>query len=267
MSRIEAVFAKTRAEGRSALIPFIMAYDGGREFTKELLDYLAENGADLIEIGVPFSDPMADGVIIQEAGARGLAAGASLAGILEIVGEFRKNNEKIPVILMGYYNPVYRYGSGKFCKDAAKAGVDGVIIVDLPPEEEAEITPDLKNNNIDFIRLIAPTSEGERLAKLTANASGFIYYIAVAGITGGKSANAAHLAERLALIRSYSALPIAVGFGIKSAKQAAELKGIADAVVVGSALVDIIHQAGNNAQHKIAAACDFIKELAAAIRT
>lgn len=260
MSRIDASFASTKKEKRPALIPFIMGYDGD---TLALLDTLAENGSDLIEIGIPFSDPMADGVVIQAAGLRALAAGASLKKILGLVAEFRTRNKNTPIILMGYYNPIYIYGPEKFCKDAAAAGVDGVIIVDLPPEEEGEITGHLAKNKIDFIRLIAPTSTGERLKKLTRTASGFIYYIAVAGITGGKSASTEELQQRLTEIRSHTTLPIAVGFGIKTPEQAAALKNTADAVVVGSVLVELIHQA----KDKNAAAGEFIRQLAASIRT
>jgi tryptophan synthase alpha chain len=247
VTRIESAFKTTKAEGRPALIPFIMGYDGGRETTEKVLDALAANGADLIEIGIPFSDPMADGVVIQAAGLRALQAGASLKNILAIVESFRKQNDKTPIILMGYYNPIYRFGAEAFCKEASSAGVDGIIVVDLPPEEEAEFTDHL-SGKMDFIRLIAPTSTGERLKKLTATASGFIYYIAVAGITGGKSATKEELTARLDKIRTHTKLPIAVGFGIKTPEQAAALKGTADAVVVGSALVDAIANASNPLQ-------------------
>lgn len=260
MTRLETIFAQTKTENRPALIPFIMGYDGD---TAGLLDTLAAGGADIIEIGIPFSDPMADGVVIQAAGLRALQAGASLAKILGLVKAFRTRNHTTPIILMGYYNPIYIYGRERFCKDAFEAGVDGVIIVDLPPEEEAEITGELAKNKIDFIRLIAPTSTGERLEKLCATASGFIYYIAVAGITGGKSASREELQVRLSDIRAHTKLPVAVGFGIKTPEQAAALKDVADAVVVGSALVDLIHQA----QDKTKAAGDFIRSLSAAIRT
>ncbi|MDX2073190.1 MAG: tryptophan synthase subunit alpha [Alphaproteobacteria bacterium] len=257
MKRINNVFTKTKAEKRPALIPFIMGGDGD---TKGMLAALAENGADIIEIGIPFSDPMADGPVIQAAGLRALKSGASLAKILAMVVEFRKTNTTTPIILMGYYNPIYRYGPEAFCADAAKAGVDGVIVVDLPPEEEAELTPHLAKHGIDFIRLIAPTSVGDRLKKLCASASGFIYYIAVAGITGGKSASKEELQTRLSEIRTHTKLPIAVGFGIKTPEQASALKDIADAVVVGSALVE-------KAQDGVAAATQFIREISVAMRT
>ena len=252
MTRIQATFTKTKAEKRTALIPFIMGFDGD---TEALLDALAQNGADLIEIGIPFSDPMADGPVIQAAGLRALQAGASLVKILALVKSFRARNNTTPIILMGYYNPIYRFGAQAFCQQAKEAGVDGVIVVDLPPEEEKELTPYLRQAGVDFIRLIAPTSEGERLSMLSQSASGFVYYIAVAGITGAKSAGADELARRVAELKTHTQLPIAVGFGIKTPAQAKALAGIADAVVVGSALVEVIHQA----EDKVKAAGDFIR--------
>jgi tryptophan synthase alpha chain len=241
MNRISAVFATKKP----ALIPFIMGFDGGRKTTLSVLDALVENGADIIEIGVPFSDPMADGPVIQAAGIRALQAGATLAGVLDIVKTFRIRNDKTPIILMGYYNPIYRFGAEAFAKAAKDAGVDGLIVVDLPPEEEQELTPYLKQNTLDLIRLVAPTSTGERLKKLCDSASGFIYYIAVAGITGAKSATADELTKRIKEVRVHTKLPIAIGFGIKTPEQAAALKDIAEALVVGSALVDLISKSDN----------------------
>lgn len=255
MNRIQTTFAATKSQNRPALIPFIMGYDGGQETTLAVLDALVENGADLIEIGIPFSDPMADGPVIQAAGLRALQAGATLAGILDIVKTFRTRNDKTPIILMGYYNPIFRFGAEKFSQAAKDAGVDGLIIVDLPPEEEEELTPYLKQNALDLIRLVAPTSIGDRLKKLCDSASGFIYYIAVAGITGAKSATADELTKRIAEVRAHTKLPVAIGFGIKTPEQAAALGGIADAVVVGSALVDLISKSDNPAK----AAGQFIK--------
>lgn len=260
MSRLSDAFAKAKSEKRPALIPFIMGYDGD---TNVALDALVENGADIIEIGVPFSDPMADGPVIQAAGLRALKAGASLKKILALVKQFRARNASTPIILMGYYNPVYRYGVDAFCKDAQDAGIDGVIIVDLPPEEELELTPALKQHAIDFIRLIAPTSEGARLKRLCESASGFIYTIAVAGITGGKSASKEELTARLNDIRTHTTLPVAIGFGIKTPAQAAELKDIADAVVVGSALVEVMAKSEKSSDE----AGKFIQAIASAIRT
>lgn len=256
-NRIETIFAKLKGK-RAALIPFIMGYDPDAKTTAELLEALPDAGADLIEIGIPFSDPMADGPTIQAAGLRALSAGATVAKILELVKNFRKKNNETPIILMGYFNPIYRYGNEKFCRDAAAAGVDGLILVDLPPEEEGELTPHL--GTIKLIRLIAPTSTGERLKLLTKSASGFVYYISVAGITGAKSASADSLKAQVAAIRKATTLPVAVGFGIKTPTQVKEVSQIADAVVVGSALVDVLQKSGKEA------AITFVKELAVALK-
>ena len=238
-----------------------MGYDPDLATSSALLAALPAAGADMIEIGMPFSDPMADGAVIQAAGIRALAAGATLKGIIELVRDFRKKDAKTPIILMGYFNPVYRYGEEKFCKDAVEAGVDGVILVDLPPEEEAEIRPFLTATGLNLIRLIAPTSDDNRLPMLAKSASGFVYYISVAGITGAKSADPVELSEKLAHIREVTSLPIAVGFGIKTRAQVEEVAKISDAVVVGSALVDIIAHAGGGAD-TVKAATDFVRELA-----
>lgn len=237
-----------------------MGYDPDARTTSAILEALPAAGADLIEIGIPFSDPMADGPVIQAAGLRALKAGATVAGILALVKEFRRKNNDTPVILMGYFNPIYRYGGERFCKDAASAGVDGLILVDLPPEEEDEIRPALDASGIRLIRLIAPTSGSGRLDRLCASASGFVYYISVAGITGAKSANAATLQTKLAQLRQHTRLPVAVGFGIKTSAQVREVAAISDAVVVGSALVDAISRAKGEAAVK--AASDFVSDLA-----
>lgn len=262
--RIEAVFEKTRAANRAALIPFIMGYDPDRETMQAVLDALPGAGADIIEIGIPFSDPMADGPVIQAAGLRALAAGAKLAGILQLVREFRRTHAEVPVILMGYFNPIYHYGNERFCEDAAEAGVDGLILVDLPPEEEQEMTPHMEKAGLKLIRLAAPTSGEERLKLLADSASGFIYYISVLGITGAKSADADALRQQIQALRRHTELPVAVGFGIKTPEQAKAMSGFADAVVVGSALVDSIAQsAGKDA--KVETARSFVKALAAGL--
>ncbi len=257
MNRIEQKFVELKAQKRTALIPFIMGYDPDLETSRKILAALPAAGADIIEIGMPFSEPMADGVVIQAAGIRALKAGANVAGIIELVRDFRKNNNETPIILMGYFNPIYRYGAEKFCNAAVNAGVDGVIIVDLPPEEENEIRPYLKASGLDLIRLIAPTSGDKRLTLLTASASGFVYYISVAGITGSKTAETGTLKEQVENIRKHTSLPIAVGFGIKTRQQVQEVSNFADAVVVGSALVDTIDKADS----KVAAATDFIRSI------
>ena len=259
--RIEAVFAKTRAANRAALIPFIMGFDPDRETTLAVLDVLATSGADLIEIGIPFSDPMADGPVIQAAGLRALAAGAKVAGILEVVREFRKKHAEVPIILMGYFNPIYHYGNERFCNDAATAGVDGLIVVDLPPEEELEMTPFMETVGLKLIRLVTPTSVKDRLKLLADSASGFIYYVSVTGITGAQSANAEELEQQVAGVRKHTSLPVAVGFGIKTAAQVKAMAAFADAVVVGSVLVDALAKISGK-EAKVTAAKRFIAELA-----
>jgi tryptophan synthase alpha chain len=236
--RIAEKFAALKKAKRKGLITFIMGGDPNLAHCQRLLDTLPKAGADLIEIGMPFSDPMADGPAIQAAGLRALKSGTKVKGILSLVKNFRKKDAATPLILMGYYNPIYRYGVEKFCKDAATAGADGVILVDLPPEEEEEFTMHATPHGLHLIRLIAPTTDDARLIKLTQHAGGFLYCISVAGITGAKSADAKVLAGRLKVIRVRSALPLAVGFGIKTPAQAKESASFSDAVVVGSALVE-----------------------------
>jgi len=261
-NRIEKTFAKCRNERRAALIPFIMGYDPDAKTSAALLDALAASGADVIEVGMPFSDPMADGPLIQAAGKRALAAGATVVGILEQVAGFRKNHPDTPIILMGYFNPIYRYGSERFCKDAVAAGVDGIIMVDLPPEEEHELRPHLNTSGLKLIRLIAPTSGDKRLPLLAKSASGFIYYISITGITGAESANVETLKNKVAQLRQFTDLPIAVGFGIKTPEQAKQVAQFADAVVVGSALVEVIAKSGKDA---VAKAGEFVQLLKKAL--
>lgn len=263
--RITEAFATARAQNRAALIPFIMGYHPDPATTSALLDALPAAGADMIEIGIPFSDPMADGPIIEAAGKHALSQGATLAGILGLAHGFRKKNPKVPVILMGYYNPIYHYGAEKFCHDAQEAGVDGIIIVDLPPEEDAEIRPYLHKNGLNLIRLIAPTSGGDRLPVLTGSASGFVYYISVTGITGGKSADNKALKAQLSQVREFTTLPVAVGFGIKTAAQVRDVAAFADGVVVGSALVDVIAKAGGR-DDTVKAATQFVGKLAEGLK-
>lgn len=256
-TRIENTFSKLKQTGKTALIPFIMGYDPDGETSAKILTVLPAAGADIIEIGIPFSDPMADGAVIQAAGIRALAAGATLAKIIELVHGFRKNNNETPIILMGYFNPIYRYGAEKFCKDAVVAGVDGIIIVDLPPEEESEIRHYLTATGLKLIRLIAPTSGDDRIKMLADSASGFVYYISITGITGAKTADSGELKNKIDHLREFTKLPIAVGFGIKTPQQVQDVSGFSDAVVVGSALVDIIAKAEN----KVSATTQFIKSL------
>ncbi|MGH7191077.1 MAG: tryptophan synthase subunit alpha [Acetobacteraceae bacterium] len=237
MSRIAARFAALRRAGQGALIPFLEAFDPDRETSAALLAGLPAAGADLIEIGVPFTDPMADGPIIQAAGKRALRAGASLSGTLGLVGTFRVKEAETPIILMGYLNPILAYGVEAFARDAARAGVDGLIIVDLPAEESDLLVPHANRNGLDIIRLVAPTTDDQRLPKVLEGSSGFVYYVSITGITGTRSATGAELAANIPRIRALTALPIAVGFGVKTPEQAAEVVSIADAAVVASALI------------------------------
>ena len=237
MNRIERRFAALRAERRAGFVTYLTAGDPDPETSALLFSELAMAGADLIEIGMPFSDPMADGPVIQEAGQRALKQGMTLRRILAFVRELRRADDATPIVLMGYYNPIYRYGAEAFAHDAVAAGVDGVIVVDLPPEEDAELTDPARAAGLDFVRLATPTSDDQRLPKIVEHASGFIYYVAIAGITGTRSADSASVAAAVARLRRFTGLPIAVGFGIRTPAQAAEVARAADAAVVGSSLV------------------------------
>jgi tryptophan synthase alpha chain len=263
--RLRATFESLHARGETALIPFIMAGDPSSEATAAILDALPAAGADIIELGIPFSDPMADGPSIQAAGLRALEAGMSLRGVLALAQGFRKHHPGVPLVLMGYYNPIYQMGLDVFAENAALSGVDGVIIVDLPPEEQHELHARLKAKHISFIRLIAPTTGEARLERLLEDADGFVYTIAVKGITGAGSSTADALGERIATIRRHTRLPVVAGFGIKTPEQAAALKGVADGVVIGSALVDAVHANGGAAPAADIAA-SFIREIADALK-
>ena len=240
MSRIAGVFARLRADKRAALIPFVEAFDPDRETSLALLRGMAARGADIIEIGVPFTDPMADGPTIQAAGRRALLAGASLAGVLALVREFRAGNIHTPLVLMGYLNPILSYGVARFCVDAAQAGVDGLIVVDLPTEEADLLLPDAASNGLDVIRLVAPTTSDERLPLVLAGSSGFVYYVSIAGITGTRTASAADLARDIPRLRRFTDLPIAVGFGVRTAEQAGIVAAHADAAIVASVLIETL---------------------------
>ena len=253
--RIEEKFINCANKNKKALINFVMGGDPDLKKSANIIAELAKSGTDIIEIGMPFSDPMADGATIEAAGLRALASGTKLKNIIEIVSNFRKNDNQTPIILMGYYNPIYSYGVENFCKDAEKAGVDGVILVDLPPEEELEFVEVALKYDIKLIRLITPTTDDARFAKLIKNASGFLYYISVAGVTGAKSADISELEKRVNHLKSKTNLPIAVGFGIKTPEQAAQIAKFSDAVVIGSALVDIINKKSENE------AIAFVKQL------
>lgn len=242
MSRIEKRFAALKAEGRAGLVAYLMAGDPDPDTSARLFEGVAAAGADLIEIGMPFSDPMADGPSIQAAGLRALKSGMTLRKTLALVRHLRARDADTPYVLMGYYNPIYRYGAEAFAKDAAAAGVDGLIIVDLPPEEEAELADPAEAAGLDLVRLATPTSDEKRLPVIVERASGFVYYVAIAGITGTRSAEAASVRDAVARIRRFTALPVAVGFGIRTPEQAAEIARAADAAAVGTALVDRLAQ-------------------------
>ncbi len=235
--RIAACFAKLQTEGRGALIPFLEAYDPDLETSRAILHGMPAAGADLIEIGVPFTDPSADGPVIQQAGQRALKAGGSLEGTLGMVRGFRDGDDSTPVVLMGYLNPILSYGAGQFCQDAARAGVDGLIVVDMPPEEADELLPYIDGTGLDLVRLVSPTTRDARLPLVLGQASGFVYYVAIAGITGTGSATAEDLAAAIPRVRAHTELPIAIGFGVRTPEQAAQAVQVADAAVVASALI------------------------------
>ena len=270
--RIETIFANAKAAGRGTLGVFVTAGDPNAATTPALLDALVGAGVDFIELGMPFSDPMADGPAIQAASLRALKGGMTLAGTLQIAADFRKRNPDTPLILMGYYNPIYIYGNDRFIADAVTAGVDGLIIVDLPPEEDTELCLPAKKAGLKFIRLVTPTSDETRLPTILAEASGFVYYVSVLGITGTKSAAGDSISAAYQRIRSQTDLPIVAGFGIRTSAQAAEAAAHTDGAVVGSAVVDIIatnladtpqNGINNDIVQKVAT---FVGELAIAIR-
>lgn len=240
--RITQRFAALRQSNHSGLITFITAGDPNFETSLDILNQLPAAGADLIEIGMPFSDPMADGPAIQASSLRALKAGMTLARTLELVKKFRTTDNSTPIILMGYYNPIYIYGREKFLSDAVSAGVDGLIIVDLPPEEDDELCELALPAGLNWIRLTTPTTDNRRLPKVLTNASGFLYYVSITGITGTRSADANAVRLAVERLRRHSKLPIAVGFGIRTPQQAEEIGSVCDAAVVGSALVNTIAQ-------------------------
>ncbi len=240
MNRIDARLSQIRQQGRPALVTFTMAGDPDRETAQAILDGLPKAGADIIELGMPFSDPMADGPAIQAAAQRALAGGMTLTQTLAMVASFRAHDTLTPVVLMGYYNPVYIYGTQRFIKDAHASGVDGLIIVDLPPEEEAELGDHARAANLNMIRLVTPTTDDNRLGKILPGAGGFLYYVSITGITGAASASAQALGPRIAHLKTKTDLPIGIGFGIRTPEDAAAMGAIADAVVVGSSIVENI---------------------------
>lgn len=270
-NRIEVRFAALKEEGRPGLVTFIMAGDPDPGTTLSILKGMPEAGADLIEIGMPFSDPMADGPSIQLAGQRALKGGQTLRKTLEIVSEFRKGDTQTPIILMGYYNPIYIYGNEQFLADAKAAGADGLIIVDLPPEADDELCLPAKDHGINFIRLATPTTDAGRLPRVLANSSGFLYYVSITGITGAAAPDPDKVAASVKAIKKHTDLPVAVGFGVKTGEQAAAIGRGADAVVVGSALVsaiaDTLDQDGKATARTASAVHDMVSELAKGVRS
>ena len=260
MSRIQKAFERLNGEGRKALIPFITAGDPDAALTLPLMHTLVESGADVIELGVPFSDPMADGPTIQRASERALARGMTMRKVLQLVVDFRQQDQKTPVVLMGYANPIEAMGLEKFAAAAAQAGVDGVLVVDYPPEEAVTFGATMKAHGMDPIFLLAPTSNAARIEQVAAVASGYVYYVSLAGVTGSGALNVDAVAERLPLIREKTGLPVGVGFGIRDAATAARIARIADAVVVGSRIIEEIEKStADNA-------CANVKALVADIR-
>jgi tryptophan synthase alpha chain len=269
-TRIDKRFAELKANGRSALVTFLTAGDPDPETSLAILRALPRSGADVIEIGMPFTDPMADGPAIQQSSQRALKRGQTLRGTLDMVRALRKADDRVPVVLMGYYNPIYIYGVHRFLRDAKDAAVDGLIVVDLPPEEDAELCLPALASGLNFIRLATPTTDDKRLPAVLANTSGFVYYVSITGITGTAIPDPRHAAEAVARIKRHCALPVAVGFGVRTAEQAAAIARGADGVVVGSALVSALKNtldANNNATPAtLTAVSDLVAKLARGVR-
>lgn len=271
LGRISQTFGRLKQQGKTAFVTFISAGDPDAATCQTILDGLPDAGADIIELGMPFTDPSADGPSIDKAAQRALKSGANMHQTLDMVRTFRRKNTTTPIVLMGYFNPLYAYGIDAFCHDAADAGVDGLIIVDLPPEEDAELRIPARKAGLDIIRLITPTSDADRIKTITADASGFIYYVAVAGITGEKSSTATLAGQAVERIRQHTDLPVAIGFGIKTPDQARDMARVCDAAVVGSAIVDRMAasldkdgKAGvETSQHTL----EFVKQLAAGVKS
>jgi tryptophan synthase alpha chain len=268
-TRIDNRFAALKAEGRAALVTFTMAGDPDYEASLAIAKALPKAGADVIELGMPFTDPMADGPAIQAAGQRALKAGQNMKKTLALVREFRSGDDTTPIVLMGYYNPVYIYGVDKFLADAKSAGVDGLIIVDLPPEEDDELCLPALKAGLNFIRLATPTTNDQRLPAVLANTSGFVYYVSITGITGAATPDATKVAAAVARIKRHTKLPVAVGFGVRNAESARAIAEGADGVVVGSALVDALRASlkdGKATTQTVNAVTVLVSELARGVR-
>ena len=269
LKRIKSKFEELKNSNKKGLITFVTAGDPNYDTSLEILKKLPDAGADIIEIGMPFTDPMADGPGIQASYLRALEAGQTLKKTIQLVKDFREFNSNVPIVLMGYYNPIYKYGIETFIKNIKEIGVDGIIVVDLPPEADRELCIPANEKGIDFIRLATPTSNEDRLPKIVNNASGFLYYVSVAGITGSKAPEISSIESKIKTIRNFTDIPIAVGFGIKTPEQVVNIAKTADAVVVGSAIIDKINEAykkdKNNIKLIADSAADLVKNLSNAL--
>ena len=269
-TRIDTRFAELKKQGRSAFVTFVMAGDPDPATSLEIIKALPKAGADIIEIGMPFTDPMADGPSIQAAGLRALKAGMSLKKTLELVRGFREGDNTTPLVLMGYYNPIYVYGVDQFLVDAKTAGVDGLIIVDLPPEEDTELCLPAMRAGLNFIRLATPTTDDKRLPAVLANTSGFVYYVSITGITGSASADSGAVGAAVSRIKRHTKLPVCVGFGIRTPENARAIAATADGAVVGTALVDAVRGSldaeGRATPRTVGAVADLVASLAQGVR-
>ncbi len=251
MNRLADTFARLKKEGRAAFVPFITAGDPDMETSFAILQQLPSAGADVIELGMPFTDPMADGPAVQASSVRALKAGATMAKVLKMVEKFRKTDKTTPIVLMGYYNPIHAYGTARFARDVAAAGVDGLIVVDLPIEEDEVLRVPAKAQGVDLIRFVTPTTDEARLKRIAAEASGYLYYVSVAGVTGTKAVPEDEVRGALARVKAVTDLPCTVGFGIRNVQQADAIARVADGVVVGSAIVSKVAENINAGRERI----------------
>lgn len=265
MNRIDKALSELKSKGKKAFIPFITAGDPTLDNTKSLIKTLESVGADIIELGIPFSDPIADGPSIQRASLRSLEHNTSLKDVINMVAEIRKDTQ-IPIVLMGYYNPIFKYGVAKFAKDATESGVDGVIVADLPPDESAELTESAKEHNLATIFLVAPTSTPDRVKLIAESSTGYIYCVSTTGVTGARTTVSDMLEPTLELIKKYTDKPIAVGFGVSTPEQASEIAKVADGVIIGSAIVNLIEEHKDDPSELLLSVKDFASKLAKAIK-